>query len=95
MAIPPSTQIQTWLPPPAAAAPVASSVRAAPETRNDAAGAVAPAAARVSRPEPRQGREPWNAAADAGVAIAGGAEKAAVKTAGVFARLGRSIGRSF
>jgi hypothetical protein len=49
----------------------------------------------VSRPQSRQRREPWDAAADAGVAIAGGAEKAAVKTAGFFARLGRSIGRSF
>jgi beta-lactamase regulating signal transducer with metallopeptidase domain len=38
---------------------------------------------------------PWVAAADAGVAIGQGSQKAAVATAGFFKRLGKSIGGSF
>ena len=38
---------------------------------------------------------PWTAAADAGVAIGRGTEKAGVATAGFFNRMGKKIARSF
>jgi hypothetical protein len=40
-------------------------------------------------------RSPWNAAADAGVTVGRGSQKAAVATAGFFSKLGKSIARSF
>jgi hypothetical protein len=42
-------------------------------------------------PEPT----PWGAAADAGVAIGRGSQKAAVATAGFFSRFGKKIASSF
>jgi hypothetical protein len=38
---------------------------------------------------------PWTAAADAGVAVGAGSQKAAVATAGFFSRFGKSVARSF
>jgi hypothetical protein len=38
---------------------------------------------------------PWTIAADAGVAIGSGSKRAAVKTAGFFTRLGKSVASSF
>jgi hypothetical protein len=38
---------------------------------------------------------PWRSAADAGVAVGRGSQKAAVKTAGFFARFGRAVAGSF
>jgi hypothetical protein len=40
-------------------------------------------------------KSPWGAAADAGVNVGRGSQKAAVATAGFFSKLGKSIARSF
>ena len=40
-------------------------------------------------------KAPWSAAADAGVQVGRGSQKAAVATAGFFSKLGKSIARSF
>ena len=44
---------------------------------------------------PAGSKTPWAAAADAGVSVGRGSQKAAVATAGFFSRLGKSIARSF
>jgi hypothetical protein len=45
--------------------------------------------------DPSRPATPWGAAADAGVGIGRGSQKAAVATAGFFSKLGKSIARSF
>jgi hypothetical protein len=42
-----------------------------------------------------EAKSPWGAAADAGVNVGRGSQKAAVATAGFFTRLSKSIARSF
>ena len=43
----------------------------------------------------RQDVTPWGAAADTGVAVARGSQRAAVATAGLFSRLGKKVAKSF
>ena len=49
----------------------------------------------LAQPPVAESPTPWGAAADAGVQIGRGSQKAAVATAGFFSRLGKSIARSF
>ena len=44
---------------------------------------------------PTQNPTPWRAAADAGVGVGRGSQKAAVATAGFFSRMGKSIAGAF
>jgi hypothetical protein len=46
-------------------------------------------------PRPDAPTRPWTVAADAGVAVGTGSQKAAVATAGFFSRFGKSVARSF
>ncbi len=58
-----------------------------------------PAASPLAAPPPPTAHDspksPWGAAADAGVNVGRGSQKAAVATAGLFSKLGKSIARSF
>jgi beta-lactamase regulating signal transducer with metallopeptidase domain len=84
---------------PASAAPLPSRALAAgrvepPHVVAAANAAVAPAAD-AAQPSARQAVAPWSAAAGAGVSVGGGAQDAALATAGFFNRLGRKIADSF
>jgi hypothetical protein len=60
-----------------------------PSLREGLAASVPQAAVAADEPTP------WGAAADAGVAIGRGSQKAAVSTAGFFSRFGKKIASSF
>lgn len=49
----------------------------------------------VTDPGKQREATPWSAAADSGVAVARGSQRAAVATAGFFSRLGKKVAKSF
>ena len=80
----------------------ASSALTVPAAPQGSTAAPTPALATLDTPSPRlpqtltkTARFPWGTAADAGVAIGSGSRRAAVKTAGLFARLGKSVAGTF
>ena len=82
----------------AAGAPPSPDVRTAHELPGTQTTAPVHLTAPADRPQASSEASPrtaWNAAADAGVNVGRGSQKAAVATAGFFSRLGKSIARSF